>query len=125
VLFYRLDGAFSRVTDDATAFSGGRSPRFGVFVIGVCPVAGMLPGEREWVRTLADALRPLASADGSYVNGSTDFDARNPVQSAYGAEKYARLVEIKTAYDPDNVFHRNANIVPSPSGPRRSPPQGG
>ena len=28
VLFYRLDGAFSRVEEDATAFSGGRSPRF-------------------------------------------------------------------------------------------------
>ena len=25
VLFYRLDGAFSRVAEDATAFSGGRS----------------------------------------------------------------------------------------------------
>jgi hypothetical protein len=29
VLFYRLDGAFSRVAEDATAFSGGRSPGFG------------------------------------------------------------------------------------------------
>ena len=40
VLFYRLDAAFSRVPEDATAFSGGRSPRFAVFVIGVCPGAG-------------------------------------------------------------------------------------
>ncbi|MBV9831273.1 MAG: FAD-binding oxidoreductase, partial [Marmoricola sp.] len=41
-LFYRLDGAFSAVPDDATAFSGGRSARFGVFVIGACPVPEML-----------------------------------------------------------------------------------
>ena len=27
--FYRLDGAYSRVSDDETAFGGGRSPRFG------------------------------------------------------------------------------------------------
>jgi len=57
VLFYRLDGAFSRVEEDATAFSGGRSPRFAVFVIGVCPAPEMLAGEREWVRSMAAALR--------------------------------------------------------------------
>ena len=112
VLFYRLDGAFSRVPEDATAFSGGRSPRFAVFTIGVCPVSEMLPGEREWVRTMADALAPFAADDGFYVNGVTDFDARDRVETAYGPEKYARLVEIKRTYDPDNVFHRNANIPP-------------
>jgi len=57
VLFYRLDGAFSRVEEDATAFSGGRSPRFAVFVIGVCPAPEMLAAEREWVRSMAAALR--------------------------------------------------------------------
>jgi FAD/FMN-containing dehydrogenase len=113
VLFYRLDGAYSRVADDATAFGGGRSPRFAVFVIGVCPVEEMLPGEREWVRAMADALAPASADDGVYVNGVTDFDTRSSVQMAYGPEKYARLVEIKTKYDPDNVFHRNANIPPA------------
>jgi FAD/FMN-containing dehydrogenase len=111
VLFYRLDGAFSRVPDDATAFSGGRGPRFGVFMIGVCPVSEMLPAEREWVRSMAEALAPLAS-DGVYVNAVTDFDGIDPVEKAYGTEKYARLVDIKTTYDPHNVFHRNANIPP-------------
>jgi len=112
VLFYRLDGAFSRVAEDATAFSGGRSPRFGVFVIGVCPVPEMLPGERDWVRATYDALRPASTDDGLYVNGITDFDARSPVRAAYGPEKYARLVEVKRTYDPGNVFHCNANIAP-------------
>jgi len=112
VLFYRLDGAYSRIAEDATAFSGGRSPRYAVFVIGVCPVPEMLPGEREWVRTMAAALAPSAVDDGLYVNGVTDFDATTPVRAAYGSEKYARLVEIKRTYDPGNVFHRNANIAP-------------
>lgn len=110
-LFYRLDAAFSVVPGDATAFSGGRSARYGVFMIGVCPVAEMLPAEREWVRGMADAFAPLAS-DGVYINAVTDFDSVNPVEAAYGAEKYARLAEIKKRYDPNNVFHRNANIAP-------------
>lgn len=113
VLFYRLDGAYSRVREDATAFSGGRSPRFAVFVIGVCPAPDMFAAEREWVRSMADALAPFAVADGTYVNGMTDFDPLRTVRSAYGPEKYARLVDVKTTYDPHNIFHRNANIAPT------------
>ena len=112
VLFYRLDGAFSRVEEDATAFSGGRSPRFAVFVIGVCPAPEMFAPEREWVRSLVDAFRPMSLNDGVYVNGTTDFDALSPLLAAYGTEKYARLVDIKTKYDPHNVFRHNANIAP-------------
>jgi hypothetical protein len=111
-LFYRLDAAFSRVPEDATAFSGGRSPRFAAFIIGICPAPEMLPAERDWVRAAAGALQPMSTDDGFYVNGVTDFDARDRVERAYGPEKYARLVEVKRAYDPGNVFHLNANISP-------------
>ena len=113
VLFYRLDGAFSRVAQEDTAFSGGRSPRFGTFIIGVCPVAEMFPAEREWVRSMADALRPYSARDGSYVNGLTEFDEGDSVTAAFGAEKFARLAELKAAYDPHNVFHGAANIAPA------------
>jgi FAD/FMN-containing dehydrogenase len=42
----------------------------------------------------------------------TEFDD-DAVRTAYGAEKYEKLASIKARYDPDNVFHRNANIKPS------------
>jgi len=32
---------------------------------------------------------------------------------AYGAERYARLVEAKDRWDPENVFQLNHNIRPS------------
>ena len=112
-MFNRLDGAFSEIAEDDTAFSGGRSPRFAVFVIGVCPTPEMFAAEREWVRSMANALGPVSIDDGVYVNGVTDFDSLNRVEAAYGPEKYARLEAIKTKYDPNNVFHHNANIAPA------------
>jgi FAD/FMN-containing dehydrogenase len=112
VLCYRLDGAYSRVPEDATAFSGGRSPRYAVFIIAGTPVPEMLPAERQWARAMADAFAPLSS-DGVYVNAVTDFDGgQNPVEAAYGPTKHARLVEIKKAYDPAGIFHSNADISP-------------
>lgn len=109
--FYVLSGAFSAADDASTAFSGGRSPRLCTFIIGMAPEAGALPVERAWVRAFFDALSPHAMGTGAYVNGMSGDDAHR-VPSAYGS-KYARLQRIKAAYDPENVFHRNANILPA------------
>ena len=112
VLFYRVDGAYSALAEDATAFSGGRSPRFGVFIIGVCPAPPVLSGEQAWVRSVAEAMPAYAVGDGSYVNGSSEFDDMDPVAAAYGAAKFGRLVELKSKYDPADVLHGNARVAP-------------
>ena len=112
LLFYRLDEAYSEVPEDATAFSGGRSPRYAVFIIGVCPVPELFEPERAWVRSFWEALRPHSIDIGSYVNAMTDVD-EDRLRASYGPEKYDRLAAIKRIYDPDNVFHRNANISPA------------
>jgi FAD/FMN-containing dehydrogenase len=47
-----------------------------------------------------------------YVNYLGDDEAGDhPVAAAYGPN-YRRLQEIKTKYDPNNVFHMNQNIRP-------------
>ena len=117
VLFYKLDGAFSKVGELDTAFSGGRAPGYGVFLIGLCPTIEGLPAARQWVRDFHAALSPHGGR-GSYVNTVID-DGEAPVRAAYGAETYDRLAQIKRRYDPDNVFHRNANIRPAPRPPEQ------
>ena len=113
LLLYRLDGAYSQVGDDETAFSGGRSPRFGAFIVGVTPDADGLGAERAWVTDLWNALRPYAAGSGDgYVNGTSDYTG-DRVRGSYGADKYERLAQIKAQYDPANVFRSNANIVPA------------
>jgi FAD/FMN-containing dehydrogenase len=112
LLFYRLDGAYSEVGDDDTAFSGGRSPRYAIFIIGLAQTRELLAADRAWVRSFWDALRPYAIGIGSYVNGMAEFE-EDRIRAAYGAGKYQRLAKIKEEYDPYNVFHRNANIKPT------------
>lgn len=111
VHFYTLSGAYSEVDETATAFSGGRSPRLGVFIIGSAPDAEAQKVERAWTRGMFEALAPFALERGTYVNALGSDDAHR-VPASYGA-KFARLQQIKAVYDPDNVFHRNANILPA------------
>jgi hypothetical protein len=112
-MFYRLDGAYSEVGDGETAFSGGRSPRYAAFMLGVTPVAQELPAARGWVRELWSALGPHAISGGDgYVNGTAEY-ADERVRGSYGTAKYERLARIKAQYDPANLFHLNANIRPA------------
>jgi FAD/FMN-containing dehydrogenase len=54
---------------------------------------------------------PHAGGIGSYVNFMTEYE-ESRVRAAYGPAKYERLVQIKRKWDPDNLFHLNANIRP-------------
>ncbi len=114
LLIYRLDGAYSAITDDDTAFGGGRSPRYALFNVAVCPAPEMLDAERAWVRSLWDALSPHATLTGSYVNSLTETD-EDRLRATYGDARYQRLARITAAYDPENVFQHNANIKPAPA----------
>jgi hypothetical protein len=107
---YRLDGAYSTVPQEATAFSGGRSPRYFCTLLAVVATAAELPAERAWARDVYDALRPHMLGDATYVNVLCGDDG-DRLTSSYGPG-FQRLREIKGRYDPDNVFRGNANIRP-------------
>jgi FAD/FMN-containing dehydrogenase len=88
-------GAMSRPGPDAGPI-GARSAALSVIV------DAQLPG-------VAEALRPHATG-GSFLNFLADPAL---VETAYAPADYARLREVKRAYDPSNLFRINHNIPPA------------
>ena len=106
-----LGGEFARIQDDATAFAGSRSVRYLVNIAVGALEKNLYEADRQWVRAFWSDLVPHAVGVGSYVNFLTDQE-QDRVRAAYGPDKYSRLAELKARYDPENVFHLNANIPP-------------
>jgi FAD/FMN-containing dehydrogenase len=112
---FPLGGAYASVPDDATAFGGPRSARYAFGMDAVATDAASLAADREWVRSMWQALLPFAAGSGGYVNFMAEDDEQR-VRASYGPAKYDRLARLKTEYDPGNIFHRNANIRPRTAG---------
>jgi FAD/FMN-containing dehydrogenase len=108
VVMFRLGGGLSKLDDDATAFSH-RDAEWMFHPIGMWEEAGDDERLISWVREFSDAMSPFATG-AAYLNFTPDLDK---VRSAYGEEKWERLVELKDKYDPHNLFQHNQNIAPS------------
>ena len=57
-------------------------------------------------------MRPwgLDKAPANFISAD---EVATRLRGSYGAQKYERLVTLKNAYDPANVFALNQNIPPS------------
>jgi len=97
-------------SDDATAFGGERSG-VALAIEGIGHDPSLDDAERDWVRGIWSALRPYARGSGGYVNLMSEADD-TVVRDTYGP-KGIRLARIKAEYDPENLFHVNANIRPA------------
>jgi FAD/FMN-containing dehydrogenase len=110
VPIFVMGGAYGRVEADACAFGGSRDIRYIVNISASTPSPADFEAERAWVRAYWSALVEHAVGVGSYVNYMSEYE-EDRVRSSYGP-KYDRLQRIKATYDPNNVFHLNANIPP-------------
>ncbi len=103
----QLGGAVSDVDEDATAYSG-RAAAFYWIAQGVWDSPEDDERAIAWCRRTARRLGELSMA-ANYVNEQADTGVAH---SAYGESKYRRLAQLKSRYDPMNVFHLNQNIEP-------------
>jgi FAD/FMN-containing dehydrogenase len=110
---FALHGAIGDVSDDATAYGGLRTPHYVMDTTAASTDPEVQAADRMWVRSMWDALRPLAGTASGYVNFISELDDDERVRASYGPAKYGRLAQIKAEYDPGNLFHRNANIKPA------------
>jgi FAD/FMN-containing dehydrogenase len=106
---HHVGGAVARVPAGATAF-GERGAPFLLNVIASTFTADGYDQAVGWAQDFHGAMEH-ALTGGAYVNFlSNEGDER--VRAAYGEDKYERLVTLKDAYDPTNLFRLNQNIVP-------------
>jgi FAD/FMN-containing dehydrogenase len=105
---YPINGAVHDVASDATAFAY-RDANFATVIAGMWPEPSHNEANIAWVRRYYEATAPL-SEEAGYVNFMAGDD-QSRVRANYGSN-YDRLVRVKRAYDPDNLFHLNQNIAP-------------
>jgi len=104
-------GAISRVDDNATAF-GERQAAFNIHYLSMWADPSQTQVNIDYTKRLAGAMKPW-STGGVYLNFLGD-EGPSRVEAAFGPEKFVRLRQLKTEWDPDNVFHHNQNIPPAP-----------
>jgi hypothetical protein len=108
-----MGGAVGRADDTTTALNISAAPW-----LYFCLAMWMDPSDDErniaWARGFAEAMRPFGVGT-AFPNFIEPDEGAARLRASYGDEKYARLVELKRRWDPDNVFRLNQNIV-APSG---------
>ncbi|MGH2956441.1 MAG: FAD-binding oxidoreductase [Solirubrobacterales bacterium] len=105
---YPIDGAAHDPSPSDTAWSY-RDAQWGSVFAGVDPDPANVDVIRQWCVDYFDALHPF-SAGGAYVNMMMD-EGQERVRASY-RDNYERLAQIKSRYDPDNIFRVNQNIQP-------------
>lgn len=95
-------GALNEHEDD-DGVVGNRDARYVYGLIGAwAPDEPRADEYVRWIRDGFERVRPFGTG-GSYINFQTADEGEDRIRAAYGAN-YDRLMEIKRAYDPDDVF---------------------
>jgi FAD/FMN-containing dehydrogenase len=106
---YPIDGAPSKIGSADTAWAY-RDAVWAQVIAGVDPDPANAELIRKWAVSYSDAVRPYTLGTG-YVNFQMQEEG-DRVRAMYGGN-YDRLAQIKAAYDPDNTFAVNQNIMPA------------
>ncbi len=106
-----LHGAVTRVPVEATAVPH-RQPGYNFLMTSVWDAPAASAGNVAWTRGVFEAIHPFVAEPrySNYLDADEVADV-DPVRDSYGPN-YERLVEVKRAYDPDNVFRLNQNVKP-------------
>lgn len=103
-------GAASRIGGSDTAFAQRHAP-YNIGITAQWTDDSKADQHVKWARNLSDALKPHSSG-GYLLNFLGEDESQDTIRAAFGAN-YARLLELKSKYDPTNFFSINQNIKPA------------
>ena len=109
---WALGGAMSREPAGGSAFARRDAP----FLLGIeanWDDPGQDRANIAWAREVFRDMQDRFPDEGVYLNFPGFIEESGPVVEQAYAGNYARLQEIKTKYDPDNLFRSNLNIRPA------------
>lgn len=109
IVFFSLGGAMNRIDEDATAFPH-RDAAYLFEIVTQWKDPDTDTEFTSWAQKFHEAMAPYATG-GEYVNNQTE-DTPERAKAAY-SDNFDRLVEVKTEWDPENLFRMNQNIEPT------------
>jgi FAD/FMN-containing dehydrogenase len=109
IILFPLDGALNQIPEDHSA-AGNRDTAWVLNITASWEKAEDDKPNIEWARAAWRDLRSF-STGGTYVNFLTEEEGDERIHAAYG-NNYQRLVEVKSKWDPGNLFCTNKNIAP-------------
>lgn len=109
ILLFALGGAIGDFPADHSA-TGARDTRFVMNIAAAWDNASDDDAQIAWTRDAFKDMEAHATA-GTYVNFLTEEEGAERIEQAYGAN-FKRLIDVKTKWDPGNLFRANKNIAP-------------
>jgi FAD/FMN-containing dehydrogenase len=109
VILFQIEGALNRLTQDHSAV-GNRDARYVLNITGSWEQASDDRANIDWAREAWSDMKSF-STGGAYINFLTEDEGPERTQAALGAA-LERLANIKSTWDPDNMFRTNRNIRP-------------
>ncbi|HEY6558102.1 MAG TPA: FAD-binding oxidoreductase [Polyangiaceae bacterium] len=111
VFVHPLGGAMARVPDDATAFAHRRA-RYCLVSSSSWDEPAHAEAHERWTEDFLSTTAAFTTG-AAYLNdlGRAEEEGDAAIRLAFG-ESHARLAALKHAYDPDNFFRHNQNVLP-------------
>jgi FAD/FMN-containing dehydrogenase len=110
IILFPIDGPLNQLPDDHSAV-GNRDAAAVLNIAAAWTEAKDDDANIAWARTAWQDMRRF-STGGTYINFLTEEEVGERLKAAFGTN-YQRLVEIKTRWDPKNMFRINKNIPPA------------
>jgi len=109
IILFQIGGALNRLPEEHSSV-GNRDARYVLNITSAWEKADQDVANVEWTRTAWADMKGF-STGGTYLNFLTEDDGAERTEAAL-RKGLARLAQVKSRWDPQNVFRTNRNIKP-------------